>query len=168
MALQYDGLNYESFSAYWNAFTWWKIDCIWLRWSWAAGDHIIIIDFLMEKGEGREKWSSSSSGPPSEGSEYSVANHHYYQKYELIYQHRCTLEAWHTHILATEKRLHALIAAFAVHLPSPRPKQKPSTKTPFVRNLPTKRNRGGLPTIFTNAIVAKSTTVRNSTPQRLP
>lgn len=39
----------------------------------------------MEKGEGREKWSSGSSGPPSEGSEYSVANHHYYQKYELIY-----------------------------------------------------------------------------------
>lgn len=32
----------------------------------------------MEKGEGREKWSCGSTGSPSEGSEYSVANHHYY------------------------------------------------------------------------------------------
>jgi hypothetical protein len=44
---------------------------------WLIFNCIIIIDILMEK-EGRVKWSCGSTGSPSEGSEYSVANHHYY------------------------------------------------------------------------------------------
>ena len=68
----------------------------------------------MEKGEQREAWSSGSSGPPSDGSEYSVTNHHYYQKYELIYQHTCTLAAWHSHLTATKARLLAAISGLSV------------------------------------------------------
>jgi hypothetical protein len=133
----------------------------------AAGDQTIIIDFLMEKREGGEKWSSASTGPSSEGSEYSVANHHYYQKYELIYQQGCSLAAWHSHLSDTELRLHALIAALAV-LPTPRRSRPTLSPTPFGPKQRLRKRCGGLLMTFTNAIDARSRTARSYTARRLP
>lgn len=106
----------------------------------------------MEKGEPRDTWSSGSSGPSSEGSEYSVANQHYYQKYELIYQHSCSLAAWHSQLVATEARLLEAISELAVPLTPHRPKLTALT-TPSGLKWRRRRSRGGWPTTSTNATV---------------